>query len=125
MIRRGITVAAIVAILAVIVYDLAIYAAHTRELSAATYTLTQSATAMAQTSTREQTGVELARIGSQQGIEVYQYDQTDRRVRVWTRTRVGGTLVLGGIWNLFDGVAPADAFGRPFAITDYREAGIL
>ena len=122
--RRVIIAVAVLALLGVIVYDASLYASAVRELRGVTYTLASSATVSAPTMTREQAGADLVRQAAADGVRVYQYDQDDRRVRVWAERDVSDTVILGTIWNILTGVPFADALQKPFTITDYQEAGI-
>lgn len=123
--RRFISWVLVLAVVGVIGYDVWTWTTAARTLDDVTYDLTmQASTLAAPGATREQVGVQLVQQANPRGVRVYQYDQSETGVRVWTETDVEGTIVLDGIWNLFNGVAISEAFTTPFIIRDYGEAGI-
>lgn len=122
--KRVIIAVVVLALLGVVVYDASKYFSAVRELRGITYTLAASASTSAPTMSREQAGTALVRQAAADGVRVYQYDQDERRVRVWTERDVNGTVILGTVWNIVTGVPFADALNRPFTINDYQEAGI-
>jgi Flp pilus assembly protein TadG len=74
--------------------------------------------------TRDQAAQQAAAMAAEQGVTVYQYDQSDQGVRVWTQAPVNGTLIAGTIINMMHGQTYQQAKLAPFMITTYREAGI-
>lgn len=123
--KRFLGIVLTVAIVGTIGYDVWRWTSAARALDDATYDLTQSAVQLAAPGApREQVGLQLVQQAQPMGVRVYQYDQNETGVRVWTETGVKGTIVLGGIWNLANGVPAGEAFSTPFIIRDYGEAGI-
>jgi hypothetical protein len=124
MVKRTITILLILAVLGIIAYDTWKYVSAQQRLRDATYELTRWAGENADTMSRDQAAAQLAAMGSERGVTVYQYGQSDQGVQVWTETTVDDTVVAGTVANLVAGTPLSEAVGAPFVIRDYREAGV-
>lgn len=122
--RRMITWILVLAVVGVLGSDIWIYSKAAKNLNEATYDLSRWALGTSGAANRDQVAAQLVQQATPYGVRVYQYDQNDNGVRLWTEDDVSGTIVLGTVWNMITGVAPNEAFGKPFVIRDYGEAGI-
>lgn len=122
--RRMITWILVLAVVGVLGSDIWTYTKAARNLDDATYELSRWALGVSGTGNRDQVAAQLVQQAAPYGVRVYQYDQNDNGVRVWTEDDVSGTILLGTVWNVIKGVAPREAYGKPFVIRDYGEAGI-
>jgi Flp pilus assembly protein TadG len=124
MIRRYVTIIVIVGVLALVAYDASRYITEQRQLRDATYELARWGAENATRLNRDAAARELAVMGAERGVTVYQYGQTTQGVQVWTESRVDGTLVLGTVANMLSGSSFSEASSKPYLIHDYREAGL-
>jgi hypothetical protein len=60
--------------------------------------------------------------GAAQGVHVYQYDQDQTTVRIWSSLDVPGTWVVGPYVAISRGTPLAQAFGVPFVVRSYQQA---
>lgn len=124
MVKRIITIVLVVAIIGVIISDAYAYSTAQRDLRDATYDLAMWAARSAPDMTRDQAAAQLAVMGAQRGVVVYQYGQDNDGVQIWTQANVGKTFVAGTVMNLINGKTFSEAREAPFVIRDYREAGV-
>jgi len=124
MVKRIITIVLVVAVLGVVISDAYAYSMAQRSLRAATYDLAMWAAKSAPDMTRDQAAAELAVMGPERGVVVYQYGQDNDGIQIWTQSTVGKTFVAGTLMNLMDGKSFSEAREAPFVIRDYREAGV-
>jgi len=122
MIRRIILIVLAIVVAAVVANDVWRYATAARMLTSVTYDLSRSASELSGDFDRAQVGSRLVAQATPSGVRVYQYDQDERLVRVWTETDVAGTWVAGPVYNMMLGMPFADALGEPLVIRDYGEA---
>lgn len=123
--RRTISILVTLIIVGVLGLDIYTWSKTTMRLNETTYDLASTAGRLAAPgATRETVGAAIAQQAAQSGVRVYQYDQTETGVRVWTEADVTGTIVIGGVWNLMNGMEADAAFRTPFVVRDYGEAGI-
>lgn len=71
------------------------YARARYDLNKATDIVVDTVSRYARHKTRVQAANKAAALGQEEGVEVYQYDQGDTGVRVWTRIEVRGTWLIG------------------------------
>lgn len=124
MLKRLIIIALILAVVGVVIHDLSIFASAQRALGDTTYDLATWAAHNTEGMKRDKAAAKVAAEAARHNVTVYQYDQSERQVEVWTRAEVPGTIVAGPIVNLVRGVSFPEALSAPFEITDYHEAGI-
>jgi len=124
MVKRIITIVLVVAVLGVVISDAYAYSMAQRSLRGATYDLAMWAAKSAPDMTRDQAAAELAVMGPERGVVVYQYGQDNDGIQIWTQSTVGKTFVAGTLMNLMDGKSFSEAREAPFVIRDYREAGV-
>jgi len=124
MIKRTLGILLVLAIVGIAVHDLWRYVSAEQRLQDATYELARWAAENADGMRREQAGVQLVAMATPMGVKVYQYDQTDSGIQIWTETSVPDTIVVGTIANLIEGRPVSESIGAPFTVRDYQEAGM-
>jgi hypothetical protein len=124
MLKKLLIAALVIAVIAVILNDAWQYSEAQRNLRDTTYDLTMWAARNGGDLSRDQAAAKVAALATQDGVTVYQYDQSEQGVRVWTQSTVPNTIVVGTVVNLTDGMPIAEATKTPFVIRDYREAGM-
>jgi Flp pilus assembly protein TadG len=114
--RTFLIIALILLLAAVFLNDVGHYARAKYNLDVATTTIVNEVSRYGVNRTRNLAAIKAAAIGRSKGVEVYQYDQDDVGIRVWTRVPVSGTLVVGPFlaWRAHK---PLDS---PFMVMDYR-----
>lgn len=123
MIKRVVTIVLVVAVLGIAISDTYRYAVVQQRLRSTTYDLATWAAQNSSSFDRDEMARKLAATAAQEGVTVYQYDQTENSVRVWTQAEVRDTIVIGAVVNLMRGQDPSDSTGSTFTLRDYREAG--
>jgi len=122
--KRAIIILVVLAILGIVISDAYRYSTAQQALRSATYDLATWAAQNAPRMSRDQVAGQLAAMGTQRGVVVYQYGQSGQGIQIWTRSTVPDTYVAGTIVNVFKGVALSEALDEPLVIQDYREAGM-
>jgi len=111
-----------VAVLAVLANDGGRLFVGKSTLRANTGTLASWAMNNAGSLTKEQTAQELANRATVLELRVYQYEQDNERIQLWTETDVTGLWVLGTYKATLDGVPFRKAIGSPIVIRDFAAA---
>ncbi len=107
-------IALIIGVAAVFINDVGHFARSKYDLNTATETVVDELV-RSKRMTRHEAAIKAAKLGQQEGVEVYQYDQDDAGIKVWTRVPVDGTLVLGP-FKAWRADQPLDT---PFWVYDY------
>lgn len=105
----------VVAVGAVFVNDAGRYSNSRYDLSHATERVVDSVSAAARNKTRDEAAAMATTLAAESGVRVYQYDQNDQAIQVWTEKTVEGTWVLGRYmaWRA------QKPLGTPFVVRDY------
>ncbi len=111
-----------VAVLAVLANDGGRLFVGKSTLRSNTGTLASWATNNAGGMTKEQTAQELANRAAALALRVYQYEQDNDGIQLWTEADVTGLWVLGTYKATLDGVPFRKALGSPIVIKDYAAA---
>ncbi|MCL2503255.1 MAG: hypothetical protein FWE94_01375 [Coriobacteriia bacterium] len=117
----------VVVLLGVIIHDLAKFATAQRTLNLATYDLTvwtAGQTGGSSKLTRDQGAQIAADEAAARGITLWQYDQTERRVFLWTESTAPNTIAIGTVVNMFRGMSFDEARTTPMRITSHHEASV-
>ncbi len=122
--RRFITVVLVLALIAVAGNDIWRYTQAKSRLTEATYQLAKYAADASVTKDRDTVASEISQMAQPFGIVVYQYGQEERTVQLWTQTEVGGTIIVGPVINLVNGIPFSEALNASFTIREFRRAGI-
>lgn len=112
-----------VAILGVIANDVWRFAATQKHLNAVAYDLTDWAQKNSGMQSRNAAATALVAAGQAQNIEIRGYDQQGSKVKLQVAEKVEGTIVLGGVVNMINGMGFQEAWDAPFYVTDRREMG--
>lgn len=123
MLKRLLFIILFVGAVAVLANDGARYANEVKALRATTHELAQWAADNARTMSRIQVSTAVTSMGTQRGVTVYQYDQNEGGIRIWTRSEVENTVVLATVANMIEGMTFSEAREKPMTVRDYREAG--
>lgn len=121
MIKRILGIVLVLSVLAIAANDAYRYIATQRRLGDTTYALAKWAGENASTMSREGAAIQLDQMAVPRGVRVYQYNQGDQGVQVWTSANVTGTLAVGTVAGLIAGKTIRTAFRTPFEIRDYRQ----
>ncbi len=113
--KTFLTVALIILVAAVFLNDVGHYARARYELNKATDIVVDEMSRYGRRNTRAVSAARAAELARQEDIEVYQYDQDDEVVRVWSRIPVDGTLIIGP-YRAWRADTPLDT---PFYLLDY------
>lgn len=124
MAQRTVAIILILAVVAIGAHDAWRYGSAQQRLRDTTYELARWAADNASTLSRDKAAAQLAAMGAEEGVTVYQYGQTARKIQIWTETEVPNTVVAATIVNMVAGKPFSEARSAPFMIRDYREAGI-
>jgi len=112
----------VVAVLAILANDGGRLFVGKSTLRANTGTLASWAMNNAGSMTKDQTAQELAARSTALKLRVYQYEQDNDGIQLWTEADVTGLWVLGTYKATLDGVPFRKAVGSPIVIKDYAAA---
>jgi len=116
--KRFLVVALVVLVAAVFIHDVGYYVRARYDLSEATTQVTDQLSEYALGKTRDVAAVKAVELAALKKIEVWQYDQNDQGVQVWTRVSVPGTWVIGP----FQAWRAGKPLETPLVLTDYGAA---
>ena len=114
--RTFLIIVLIIGVAAVFLNDVGRYARAKYDLDIATDRIVDDLSQYARRRTRNEAAIKAAALGQNEGVEVYQYDQDDAGVRVWTRVPVSGTLIVGP-YLAWQANKPLNT---PFLLLDYE-----
>jgi len=121
MIGRILGIIILIVVLGTAANDTYRYLRAEQNLRDTTYELAKYAGENASALGREGVAAQLAAMAAPRGVRVYQYDQGEQGVGVWTSTNATGTIVVGTVAGLIAGKPFDEAFLSPFEIRDYRQ----
>ena len=120
--RRAIGVALVIAVAVVFLNDIGRWVNAQSRLNEDTAHLADWTAANVHTASRD-AGAQLATTeGARLGIRVYQYDQDQNSVRIWSSSDVPGTWVIGPYVAVAKGVPIDQALGVPFVVRSYQQS---
>ena len=121
--RRAAAIALTVAVALVFLNDVGRWVNAQSQLNESTSELAEWAAVNLHDQNREQAGKLVASEAAKRGVTVYQYDQDQTAVRIWTSVDVPGTWVVGPYIAITSKRASAgQAFGVPFVVRSYQQA---
>lgn len=109
------TVALVLAVGVVFVNDTGRYGNTRYDLSSVTEQVVDEISSSARNKTRDEAAIKAATMAAAKGVRVYQYDQNDEGIQVWTEATVTGTWVLGP----YKAWRAGKPLGTPFVVRDY------
>jgi len=118
MVRTLLIIALVIAVIAVVVNDGGRYSSKRYDLSAVTERVADEVASSARGNTRDEAAALAETLAQSSDVHVYQYDQNDQGVQVWTEITVPGTWVLGPFMAWRAG-KPLDT---PLVVRDYAAA---
>jgi hypothetical protein len=119
--RRFVGIVLVIGIVAVLLNDAGRWVNSQSQLNEKTAQLAEWAATHVNQS-RDLAARTVAGEGAARGVRVYQYDQDQTTVRIWTSLDVPGTWVVGPYLAVAKGTPLAQAFGVPFVVKSYQQA---
>lgn len=120
--RRAIGIALVVAVALVFLNDVGRWVNAQSKLNESTAQLAEWAALNVQTQSRDAGALLVSSEGAKQGVRVYQYDQDQTSVRIWSSADVPGTWVIGPYVAVTKGTPIDQALGVPFVVRGYQQA---
>jgi hypothetical protein len=120
--RRAIAVALVVAVALVFLNDAGRWVNAQSQLNESTTQLAQWAATNIVGQDRNAAARIVSAEGAKRGISVYQYDQDQTTVRVWSSVAVRGTWLVGPYVAITKGTPIDQARGAPFVVKSYQQA---
>lgn len=108
-------VSLVIGVGAVFVNDAGRYSNTRYDLSNVTEQIVDELASSARNKTRDQAATAAAAMAAEKGMRVYQYDQNNQGIQVWTEATVTGTWILGRYMAWRAG----KPLGTPFVVRDY------
>lgn len=120
--RRAVGIALAVAIALVFLNDIGRWVNAQSRLNEDTAELAQWAAANVRTDNAAIATRMVSTEGERRGTRVYQYDQDQNTVRIWSSTDVHGTWVIGPYVAVVKGTPMDEALSVPFVVRSYQQA---
>jgi hypothetical protein len=120
--RRAIGIALAIAVAFVFLNDAGRWVNAQSRLNESTAQLAEWAATNLHEQNRDQAALSVAGEGAKSGVKVYQYDQDQTTVRVWSSAEVSGTLVVGPYIAVSKGTPLKQAFDIPLVVRSYQQA---
>jgi hypothetical protein len=120
--RRAVGIVLVIAVALVFLNDASRWVNAQSRLNESTAELAQWAALNVHDQSRAQAAPIVAAQGTKRGLTVYQYDQDQTTVRLWSSAEVPGTWVVGPYMAATTQHVPLDkAFGIPFVVRSYQQ----
>ena len=120
--RRVIGIALVVAIALVFLNDVGRWVNSQSRLNESTAQLAEWAATNLAGKSRSAAAQAVGDEGTKHGIRVYQYDQDQSTVRIWSSVDVPGTWVIGPYVAITRGTPIDQSLGVPFVVRSYQQA---
>ena len=120
--RRAIGIAMVIAIAVVFLNDIGRWVNSQSQLNESTAHLADWAAANAHSASRDAGAGLVTAEGARLGMRIYQYDQDQNSVRIWSSSDVQGTWVIGPYVAVAKGVPIDQALGVPFVVRSYQQS---
>lgn len=122
--KKTITTLVIIALVGIAANDVYRYATVQKHVNDVALSLAGWAQENTSVQTRDQAAAALVATAAEQKVEITGYDQQGSRVILTARQEVPGTIVLGAIVNLTQGIGFKEAWKTPFYAKIRRERGL-
>jgi hypothetical protein len=120
--RRAIGIALVVAIALVFLNDAGRWVNSQSRLNESTAQLAEWAATNLAGKSRDAAAQIVSAEGTKYGMQVYQYDQDQSTVRIWSAVDVPGTWVIGPYVAITKGTPVDQSLGAPFVVRSYQQA---
>ena len=120
--RRAVGIALVVVVALVFLNDVGRWVNAQSKLNEGTAQLAQWAAANVRTDNQKIASKMVSAEGERRGTRVYEYDQDQNAVRIWSSVDVHGTWVIGPYVAVVKGIPIDQALGVPFVVRSYQQA---
>jgi len=120
--RKAIGIALVIAVALVFLNDVGRWVNAQSQLNESTAKLADWASANVHATTRDAGAQIVTTQGAKTGVRVYQYDQDQNTLRIWSSADVLGTWVVGPYVAVTRGTPMDQALSVPFVVKSYQQA---
>jgi uncharacterized membrane protein YhiD involved in acid resistance len=120
-VRRAIVIALLIVVAVVFLNDVGRWVNSQSQLNESTTQLADWAAVNVHVASRDSASRLVTTEGEKRGIKVYQYDQDQNSLKIWSSVDVPGTWVVGPYVAVTKGVPIDQALGVPFVVRSYRQ----
>ena len=120
--RKAIGIALVIAVALVFLNDVGRWVNAQSQLNESTAQLADWASTNMHATSRDAGAQIVTTQGAKTGVRVYQYDQDQNTLRIWSSADVLGTWVIGPYMAVTRGTPIDQALGVPFVVKSYQQA---